>query len=133
MEPMDLESDLVAKAQASDRSAFNRLSGESRSRLTGFVRSRLGEGLRSRHDVEDVVQETLLRAYRSIGRFEWQGDGSFLRWRISIADRLWSARARGLLRAWSTFGANSARFASFSQVIPCSGSYFDRLEPRSLL
>ena len=98
MEPMDLERDLVEKAQASDRSAFNRLSSESGSRLTAFVRSRLGEALRSRHEVEDVVQETLLRAYRSIGRFQWQGDGSFLRWAISIADLLIRDLARAAAR-----------------------------------
>ncbi len=99
MEPMDLERDLVEKAQASERAAFNRLSSEIRSRLTAFVRSRLGEGLRSRHEVEDVVQETLLRAYRSIGRFEWQGDGSFLRWAISIADLLIRDLARAAARS----------------------------------
>ncbi len=98
MEPMDLEKDLVEKARASDRPAFDRLAGEVRSRLAAFVRSRLGEELRSRHEVDDVVQETLLRAYRSIGRFEWQGDGSFLRWATSIADLLIRDLARAAAR-----------------------------------
>jgi RNA polymerase sigma-70 factor (ECF subfamily) len=88
MKPMDLEKDLVERAQASDRSAFDRLSGQIHSRLAAFVRSRLGKELRSRYEVDDVVQETFLRAYQSIGRFEWHGEGSFLRWAISIADLL---------------------------------------------
>jgi RNA polymerase sigma-70 factor (ECF subfamily) len=98
MEPVDLEKDLVEKARANDRLAFDRLAGESRLRLAAFVRSRLGEALRSRHEVEDVVQETLLRAYRSIGRFEWQGEGSFLRWATSIAELLIRDLARATAR-----------------------------------
>lgn len=98
MEPVDLEKHLVEQAQASDRSAFDRLAGTYRSRLGAFVRSRLGEGLRARHEVEDVVQETLLRAFRSIERFEWQGDGSFVRWATSIAELLIRDLARAAAR-----------------------------------
>ncbi|MBI4583667.1 MAG: RNA polymerase sigma factor [Planctomycetes bacterium] len=98
MESEELEKDLVEKAQANDRSAFDRLARESRSRLAAFVCSRLGEELRSRHEVEDVVQETFLRAYRSIGRFQWQGEGSFLRWATSIADLLIRDLARAAAR-----------------------------------
>ena len=98
MEPIDLEKDLIEKAQAGERSAFDRIAGESHSRLAAFVRSRLGEDLRSRHEVEDVAQETFLRAYRSIGRFRWQGDGSFLRWVTSIAELLILDLARAAAR-----------------------------------
>ena len=44
------------------------------------MQSRMSAQLRRVHDVEDVVQETLLRAFRSIDRFQWQGEESFLRW-----------------------------------------------------
>ncbi len=88
MQPTDIEKELVKGAHAGDRSSFDRLCAEIQPRLAAFVQSRLGEGLRSRHEVEDVVQETLLRAYRSLARFEWQGEGSFLRWASSIADLL---------------------------------------------
>jgi RNA polymerase sigma-70 factor (ECF subfamily) len=99
MEPRQLEKDLIAKAKAGDRAAFDRLAAGSRSRLAAFVSSRLGAELRSRHEVEDVVQETFLRAYQSLGRFEWQGEGSFLRWLTSIAEFLIRDLARAAERS----------------------------------
>ncbi len=61
MEPTDIEKDLVRSAQSGDRSAFDRLAGESRSRLTAFVRSRLGEELLSRHEVDDKARSLIVR------------------------------------------------------------------------
>jgi RNA polymerase sigma factor (sigma-70 family) len=43
---------------------------------------------RERTEVDDVVQETYLRAFRDVNRFTYQTPGSFLRWLSSIADHV---------------------------------------------
>lgn len=80
--------ELIDHARAGDRDAFGRLFANHADRLEYFVRLRLGEHLRRFVDVEDVLQEAALRACRSLERFRWQGDGSFLRWLKSIAEHV---------------------------------------------
>ena len=55
---------------------------------------KLGARARGFQDVEDVVQETCLRAFRDIGDFEYRSPGSFLRWLSAIADHVIADRAR---------------------------------------
>ena len=77
---------LVDKARKGDAAAFNELVKVYRTRLASVVASRLGQQLRGRVDAEDVVQEVLLWAFKSIKRFEWQGEDSFFHWLKGIAD-----------------------------------------------
>ena len=79
---------LVKKAQQGERRAFDRLIELCRDRLEYGVRLRLGKHLQREADVEDVLQETGLRAFRSIGNFKWQGEDSFLRWLVGIASHV---------------------------------------------
>ena len=55
------------------------LSGETRSKLMSFVRKRID----SRFDAEEIVQETLLSAFDSLGTFK--GNSSLFTWVCSIA------------------------------------------------
>jgi RNA polymerase sigma-70 factor, ECF subfamily len=57
---------LLAAAQAGDEQAFRRLVEPFRHALEVHCYRMLG----SAHDTEDLVQETLLRAWRALGRFE---------------------------------------------------------------
>ena len=57
---------LVAKAQAADRAAWEEITQRFNDRLTHHVRLRLGKKLRSKIEVEDVVQEVLCNALEAI-------------------------------------------------------------------
>ncbi len=61
---MESEIDLVRRAQKGDRSAFEELVR----RMSRFVYARLYLDTGDPHRAEDLVQETFMRAFRSIGR-----------------------------------------------------------------
>ena len=84
----DSTQDLVARAQRGDRKAFEQLVARHQEELQGFVESRLGTALKGRIESEDVVQETLLKAFRSLDEFRWRGERSLPRWLAGIAKNL---------------------------------------------
>lgn len=86
LNPTDEE--LAARASAGSRSAFEELVSRYGLRLFHFLRSRSG----SDEDVEDLVQETFLKAYRNIGRYDPQR--KFSTWLFTVAVRLSISRHR---------------------------------------
>lgn len=66
-------------------SARSELVERHRAPLREYVRARVGSHLRSRIEIDDVLQESLARALASLSEFEWRGEGSFLRWLKGIA------------------------------------------------
>lgn len=80
--------ELVTESQKGDRSAFDRLAAIHRGELEVFVISRLGPAVRCQLETEDVVQDTFLKAYDGLGRFQWRGSESFARWLRGIAEHL---------------------------------------------
>jgi RNA polymerase sigma-70 factor, ECF subfamily len=78
-EPGETEASLVARAQAGDVGAFERLSGAYADRLFMLLLRLLGD----RGEAEDVAQEVMLRAWQGITRF--QGRSSYFTWLYRIA------------------------------------------------
>src|SRR5215831_36278 len=88
MEPVTSSHGLVERVQKGDGEAFSLLFDKYRNRLAVIIHYRLGASLRRDADVDDVVQETLLRAFRDIERFEYKAPGSFMGWLARIADHV---------------------------------------------
>ena len=86
MNPTDEE--LAARAAAGSRPAFEELVSRYSLRLFHFLRSRS----QSDEDIEDLVQETFLKAYRNIGRYDPQR--RFSTWLYTVAIRLSISRQR---------------------------------------
>jgi RNA polymerase sigma-70 factor (ECF subfamily) len=79
----DLPDDtLVNAARAGDRAAFAALFARDRHLVFSYVFVRL----RSREEAEDVMQETFVRAYLSLGRL--RGAGAWQSWLMEIARNL---------------------------------------------
>jgi len=77
---------LVAKAQAGNRKAFENLVARYNGRLREAVEVRMGRQVRGKVELDDVLQETFLRAFESIVHFQWRNEGGFLRWLVAIAE-----------------------------------------------
>ena len=73
------EQQLIAAVRAGDEGAFERLVAPHRAELHAHCYRMLA----SVHDAEDALQETLLRAWRALGRFE--GRSSIRSWLYTIA------------------------------------------------
>ena len=101
---------LLDRARAGDREAFDALCREHSDHLTTLVRRRLGAELGAKLEPEDILQETFLRAFETIGVFRGQDERSFLSWLASIAEHLiWNAsQKRSLKQAQLVFDASGS-------------------------
>jgi RNA polymerase sigma-70 factor (TIGR02960 family) len=78
-EPLSADATLLSLAQAGDGEAFGKLTQPFRSELQAHCYRMLG----SAHDAEDLLQETLIAAWRGISQFE--GRSSLRGWLYRIA------------------------------------------------
>ncbi|MEM6293654.1 MAG: sigma-70 family RNA polymerase sigma factor [Myxococcota bacterium] len=78
---------LIVAAQRGERSALRKLVREHQGAVGGLLRRMLGPvGLGGL--TEDLAQETFLRAFRALGRFDPEGPARFSTWVLKIAARL---------------------------------------------
>ena len=77
--PTDLDSELVRRVQRGDSAAFDLLVRKYQHRIAGLI----GRYVADWSEVQDVAQETFLRAYRALGNF--RGDAQFYTWLHRIA------------------------------------------------
>ena len=91
---------LLLEAKGGNGEAFGKLVGPLQTRLVPVVYLLLGKRLRQQVDVEDVIQETLLRAHRALARFEFKGDDALFRWLVALAEHVVGdlARRHGAVR-----------------------------------
>ena len=85
---------LLEQARAGDEAALSLAFERYQRRLAVLVHFKLSPRARTFSEVEDVVQETCLQAFRDLDRFTYQSPGSFLRWLSSIADHVIIDRVR---------------------------------------
>lgn len=91
---------ILKQAQGGDHEAFARLVNPLRERLAPVIYLFLGKRLRRRVDMDDVMQETLLRVHASLGSFVLGEDDSFFQWMAAIAKHVIQdlARQHGAVR-----------------------------------
>jgi RNA polymerase sigma-70 factor (ECF subfamily) len=110
----ETEASLLARAQAGDVAAFERLSSAYADRLFMLLLRLLGD----RAEAEDVAQEVMLRAWRGITRF--RGQSSYFTWlyRIAVneANRALEKRARH--PAGVTLGADELQLPAPAALDP---------------
>ena len=86
--------DLLARIDQGDESAFTTLFERYQKRLALLIHYKLKPDLRRMADVEDVLQETFLEAFRDLKQFRYQKPGGFLGWLSRIADHVIADTAR---------------------------------------
>jgi RNA polymerase sigma-70 factor (ECF subfamily) len=79
--------DLLGRARAGDPEALGRLLASCRSYLVVLAQARLQGRLLAKADPSDLVQQTLLDAYRDFGGFRGGGEAEWLGWLRRILDR----------------------------------------------
>jgi RNA polymerase sigma-70 factor (ECF subfamily) len=78
--------ELLARARAGDRQALDHLFAVCRNYVAILAQSRLEGWLRAKVDPSDLVQQTLLEAYRGFPRFQGGTSGEWLAWLRRILD-----------------------------------------------
>lgn len=85
---------LIGAIRAGDVLAWSEIDRRYRKRLSLIVSARLPSGCRGRYDTEDLVQSTLLSAFKELDSFQTEGEGSFRRWLTSILKNRLATRFR---------------------------------------
>jgi RNA polymerase sigma-70 factor (ECF subfamily) len=78
--PLETTATLLERTRAGDDAAQNRLVARFLPVLTRWAHNRLPYHARDLSETGDLVQRTLIKAFRSIDRFEYRREGSFLAW-----------------------------------------------------
>jgi RNA polymerase sigma-70 factor, ECF subfamily len=110
MQPQTTTFSLLEKAREGDEQALSQAFELNRRRLAVLIYFKLGARERTLTDVDDVVQETMLRAFRDIEGFRYRTSGSFVRWLSAIADHVIVDRVR--YRERECRAAEEVRFRS---------------------
>ncbi|MBK8168818.1 MAG: sigma-70 family RNA polymerase sigma factor [Sandaracinaceae bacterium] len=90
-----VEAELLTRAQAGDRAAFGRLVRMHQKRVFACAVHMLGD----RGEAEDAMQETFLRAYRAIAKFDRRSELSTWLYRICVNVSLNALRRRRRVQA----------------------------------
>lgn len=92
MSPSTTTFELIEQCRKGDQEAFRLLFEKYRGRLAVFLRYRLGQ--RQAACLDDLIQETFFRGFRSLENFSYDKPGSFARWLFKIAEHAATDMAR---------------------------------------
>lgn len=124
--PPEADQGLVRRAVGGDESALEDLLAAHHDLLARHVERQLTATVRSRLAVEDVLQQTYLQVFKSIGAFEPRGPGGFAAWLKTIASRklIDAARSRGRERVVTSAEGHrdpgQSTFADLAGLVACS-------------
>jgi RNA polymerase sigma-70 factor (ECF subfamily) len=76
---------LIARAKAGERGAFDELFSEVEASVRAFVQSRIHAGAKRALDVDDIVQDTFVRGREAISGLRGQDLESLRRWLMGVA------------------------------------------------
>jgi RNA polymerase sigma-70 factor (ECF subfamily) len=85
MSPPTTSFNAVERVKGGDYNAFAALFSKYRRRLAALLRYKAGADLLEAVEIDDLLQETFLRAFRDIEHFSYESPGSFWNWMASIA------------------------------------------------
>jgi RNA polymerase sigma-70 factor (ECF subfamily) len=94
MNPISSSQGLIERIKNGDREAFSALFEKHRPRLAVLIHYRLSPELRRFFEVDDILQETFLEAFRDFDQFTYQSPGSFMSWLVRISDHVMADLAR---------------------------------------
>jgi RNA polymerase sigma-70 factor, ECF subfamily len=97
------ETQLIQQAIAGDTTAVGQLLCLYRPKLSAYLERHFPEDLRGDLEPQDILQDVHFQVFRSIGRFQPQGDEALYRWLIAIARNLLTDALRkqhALKRGW---------------------------------
>lgn len=94
MESATTSFDAVQRIQGGNAEAFSILFRKYRRRLAVLLRYKAGAELLASVEIDDLLQETFLRAFRDVDGFTYESPGSFWNWLASIAGHVVADTAR---------------------------------------
>jgi RNA polymerase sigma-70 factor (ECF subfamily) len=121
-------SDLLVRARSGDRQALDRLFALCRNYVTIVAQTQVETWLRAKFDPSDLVQQTLLEAYRGFDGFRGATEGEWLAWlrriltrnAVDVARRYCSTDKRQLRREMSLHKKGDTASGEFSPEPPDS-------------
>jgi RNA polymerase sigma-70 factor (ECF subfamily) len=87
----------IRAAKEGDRQEFDRLVRACTRPIVKVLRAEAGKGIQKRFEIDDLLQETFLRAFRSIADFRGEGGDDFMAWLTGIARHVAKDHARKVL------------------------------------
>jgi RNA polymerase sigma-70 factor (ECF subfamily) len=111
--------ELLARARVGDKHALDQLFGACRSYLAVIAQTHLERRLQSKADASDLVQQTMLEAYRDFSQFSGRTEEEWLAWlRRALAHNAADCRRRFR----GTDKRQAGREIALEQLAPHSGA-----------
>ena len=102
---------LFEQAKAGDRLAFDEIVERIRPKLDSFCLRRMSSDLLKIAGIDDIRQDTYLKAFQAICKIEWQSEGALCSWFFGVAQNVIYTHSKRLMRI-GTVGVDDDRIDS---------------------